>query len=136
MLASILVVTLVTTVVSAERRRRKEAASLSAIDFVRTSFASRLARGEPMEELLLQIVEALHDSYKLDASELWLNAGGLLRRTASDPLGESAAFPLTPAEEAIAANARVSGPAWVKVWLPALLDGRPEQPLRIAPISV
>jgi len=46
-----------------------------------------------------------------------------------------AAIPITPAEETIAANARVSGSAWVRVWLPALLEGRDLAPLRVAPVS-
>ena len=136
MLAGILLLTIATAIVSSERRRRRESASLTAIDFVRTSFASRLARGEPMEELLLQVVEALRDSFRLDTAEIWLSHGGLIRRAVSDPgLGELHVT-LTPAEEGIAATARVSGRAWVKVWLPALLQDRPERALRIAPVGV
>jgi signal transduction histidine kinase len=136
MLAAIVLVTVVTAVVSSERHRRRESASLNAIDFVRTSFASRLARGEPMEELLLQVVEALRDSFRLDSAEIWLCASGVIRRAVSDPAGEPRQVTLTQAEESIAANARVSGRAWVKVWLPALLDGRPERGMRIAPAGV
>jgi signal transduction histidine kinase len=136
MLAAIALVTVVTAIASSERRRRRESASLTAIDFVRTSFASRLARGEPMDELLLQVAEALRDSFGLDSAEIWLSLGGLIRRAVSDPPGEASQVTLTQAEESIAANARVSGRAWVKVWLPALLDGRPERGMRIAPAGV
>jgi signal transduction histidine kinase len=136
MLAAIVVVTAIAAINSSERRRRRQSASLTAIDFVRTSFASRLARGEPMDELLLQVVEALRDSFHLDSAEVWLDRGGAIRRTVSDPPGEARQVSLTPAEDAIAANARVSGRAWVKVWLPALLDGRPERGLRIAPAGL
>ncbi len=136
MLAAIVVVTVVAAIISSERRRRRESASLTAIDFVRTSFASRLARGEPMDELLLQVVEALRDSFHLDGAEVWLDTGGAIRRTVSDPPGEARQVTLTSAEESIAANARVSGRAWVKVWLPALLDGRTERGLRIAPAGL
>ena len=63
LVAAILLVALATSATSAVRRRRKEKASLSAIDFVRSSFASQLSRGVPMDELLLQMVEALRDGF-------------------------------------------------------------------------
>ena len=72
LVAAIVVVALGTSAASALSRRRRETKSLSAIDFVRTSFASQLARGVPIDELLLQMVEALRDGFKLDVSELWL----------------------------------------------------------------
>ncbi len=130
------VITVAMGLISGERRRRKAAASLSAIDFVRSSFASRLARGDPMDELLIGVVEALDNAFKLDAAELWLHEGGELRRTASNPRRDDAVLNVTPAEESIIANAGVSGLAWAKVWVPALLEGRAETPLRIAPVSV
>jgi signal transduction histidine kinase len=133
MLAAMVGITVVSGLVSTERRRRRAAASLTAIDFVRASFASRLARGDPMDELLAQIVEALRDAFKLDAAEIWLYDTAVLRRVASSPRRDPLQISLTPADASIAANAHVSGPAWAKVWLPALLDGRAEVPLRIAP---
>ena len=136
MLGAMLAITLVASVVASERRRRREAASLNAIDFVRSSFASRLARGVPMDELLLEIVEALHDTFKLDSSELWLDSAGILRLHASEPGRAARPIPVSPSEESIAANARISGSAWLKVWLPALLDSRQAGSLRVAPISV
>jgi signal transduction histidine kinase len=77
----------------------------------------------------------MRDSFKLDAAELWLNDGGLLRLTASEPKRDRAPIQITPAEESIAVNARVSGAAWAKVWLPELLRDRPETYLRVAPVS-
>src|SRR5207302_4202122 len=102
---------------------------------VRTSFASQLARGVPMEELLLQMVEALRDGFKLDAAELWLCEGGSLRLAAAEPRAERQPIPITPAEEAIAANAHVSSASWARVWMPALLEGRDHATLRLAPVS-
>jgi signal transduction histidine kinase len=121
---------------SAERGRRRQTASLNAIEFVRTSFASRLARGEPMDELFLQVVEALHDSLRLDAAEIWLHDGGMLERVARAPHDVPVQIAVTPQEEPIIANAVVSGPAWVKTWLPALLENRQSASLRFAPLSV
>jgi len=133
---AMVVITFAAGLISGDRRRRRAAASLTAIDFVRSSFASRLARGDPMDELLVQVVEALRDVFKLDAAELWLYAAGILKRIASNPQRAAAELSVTPAEESIIANARVSGAVWAKVWLPALLEDRVEVPLRIAPVSV
>jgi signal transduction histidine kinase len=135
LVAAILVVALATAAFTTMARRRRETASLSAIDFVRSSFASQISRGVPMGELLLQMVEALRDGFKLDVAELWLCEGGSLRLAASEPRAQMKAIPITPAEETIAANAHVSSASWARVWLPALLEGREQAILRVAPIS-
>ena len=135
LVAAILVTAVATSAASALARRRKETASLSAIDFVRSSFASQLNRGVPMDELLLQMVEALRDGFKLDAAEVWLCEAGALRLAAAEPTTARSPIPITPAEETIATNARVSSAAWAKVWLPALLDRRNGTTLRVGPVS-
>jgi signal transduction histidine kinase len=118
------------------RQRRREAASLSAIDFVRGSFASRLAHGEPMDDLLPEAVEALCDSLRLDNAQIWLSEGRELRLAVSNPKREAPGIPLLPNIDTIAANARVSGRPWAKIWLPELLPDRADAALRIAPVSV
>jgi signal transduction histidine kinase len=135
LVAVIVVVALATAAATAAARRRREAASLSAIDFVRSSFASQLSRGVPMTELVLQMVEALRDGFNLDVAELWLCEAGNLRLAASEPSAPTKVIPITPAEETIAANAHVSSAAWAKVWLPALLDERDQAILRVAPVG-
>lgn len=135
LLAALLLIGVVYSLFSARARRRQEGASLSAIDFVRSSFASQLNRGTPMDELLLQMVEALRDGFKLDNAELWICEGGSLRLAASEPHIERKPIAITLAEEMIAANARVSSAAWAKVWLPALLEARDGAALRVAPVS-
>ncbi len=135
LVAAILVVALATAAATGVTRRRREGASLSAIDFVRSSFASQLSRGVPMDELLLQMVEALKDGFKLDAAELWLCETGSLRLAAAEPRKERKPIPISPAEETIAANAHVSSAAWAKIWLPALSEGRDQATLRVAPVS-
>jgi len=135
LVAAILVIAVATSAASALARRRKETASLSAIDFVRSSFASQLNRGVPMDELLLQMVEALRDGFKLDAAEVWLCEAGALRLAAAEPTTARSPIPITPAEETIATNARVSSAAWAKAWLPALLDRRNGTTLRVGPVS-
>jgi signal transduction histidine kinase len=135
-LVALAVITVAASLISAERSRRRQAASLDAIDFVRTSFASRLARGEPIDELLVQVVEALRDSLRLDAAEIWLAEQGVLKRVARAPVDHEVDFAITPEEESISANAGVSGTAWIKTWLPALLEDRLSESLRAAPLSV
>jgi signal transduction histidine kinase len=135
LVTAIVVIAVATGAATAIARRRREAASLSAIDFVRSSFASQLSRGVPMAELLLQMVEALRDGFKLDAAELWLCENGNLRLAASEPSAPPKAIPISPAEETIAANAHVSSASWARVWLPLLLEGRDQAILRVAPVS-
>ena len=121
--------------VSSGARRRRAGASLSAIDFARGSFASQLSHGVPMAELLLQLVEALRNTFQLDSAELWLLEDGRLVLVAAEPTEERPPIAVTTAEQSIAANARVSSAAWARTWLPELLDGRPDPNLRVAPIT-
>ena len=133
---SIFIVTAATALHGSFGRRRRDAASLTAIDFVRSSFVSRLAHGEPTDELLSQVVQALRDSLKLDAAEVWLSEAGELSLTVSDPRRDAARIRLLPNIDSIAANARVSGRPWATVWLPELLPEKTDAALRIAPISM
>ena len=122
--------------VATSLHRRRGTGGISAIDFARGAFARQLSQGVPMAELLLQIAEALRDTFKLDVAEVWVCEGGALSLAAAEPARERTPISLTPAEESIVANARVSGVAWAKVWLPALLEGRADASLRVAPIAV
>src|SRR5438874_8370790 len=88
-----------------------------------------------MDELLLQMVEALRDGFKLDAAEVWLCEAGALRLAAAEPTTARSPIPITPAEETIATNARVSSAAWARVWLPAVLDRRNGTTVRAGPVS-
>jgi len=135
-LGAMVLITLGAGLASGRRRRQRAALNLAAIDFVRNSFASRLARGDPIDELLVQVVESLCDAFKLDAAELWLDDGGVLSIASSSPAPRKAELKVTPAEESIIANAHVSGAPWAKVWLPGLLEGRAGTAMRIAPVSV
>ncbi|MDQ6880073.1 MAG: histidine kinase [Candidatus Dormibacteraeota bacterium] len=135
LLISILLAGVLYSAVSSGARRRRAGASLSAIDFARGSFASQLSHGVPMADLLVQLVEALGRTFQLDAAELWLLEGGRLALVASEPNKERPSIAVTAAEQSIAANARVSSVAWARMWLPELLDGRPDPSLRVAPIT-
>jgi signal transduction histidine kinase len=94
-----------------------------------------LSRAVPLDELIVELAESLRTALVLDATEVWTGSGGLLERVTSDPERGWASLTLAPAEESVVALAGVSGPAWLEVWLPALLEDRGGGPLRVAPMA-
>lgn len=104
-------------------------------DLALRTFGTRLTRAIPLDELLLQVAELLRKSMNLAAAEVWTGSEGRLERVVSVPHGPPASITLSPKEEGVVARAGTSGPAWVKVWLPALLAGRTDSGLRVAPAS-
>src|SRR5207244_4049946 len=89
------------------------------------------------DELLLQLAESLQKTMALQRAEVWTrSAGGRLERAVSVPDRGSAQLALGSEEEAVVARAGVSGPAWVRVWLPSLVSGSEEDAvMRVAPIT-
>jgi signal transduction histidine kinase len=134
-LAAMALATVTYVAITAIRGQRRDAARLGAIGFVRNSFASRLDRTIPLNEVLRDMTESLRRNLGLDAAEVWTASSGALERTVSDPERGPARFPLTGPEESIVAHAPVSGIAWAKVWLPAVLAERNGATIRIAPVS-
>lgn len=134
-LAAMALATVAYVAITAIRGQRRDAARLGAIGFVRSSFASRLDRTIPLNEVLRDMTESLRRNLGLDAAEVWTASGGALERTVSDPERGPARFPLTGPEESIVAHAPVSGIAWAKVWLPGVLAERNGATIRIAPVS-
>src|SRR3984893_1127224 len=134
-LSAMALATVAYVAITAIRGQRRDAARLGAIGFVRSSFASRLDRTIPLDEVLRDMTESLRRNLGLDAAEVWTASGGALERTVSDPERGPARFPLTGPEESIVAHAPVSGIAWAKVWLAGGLGGRTGAPIRIAPVS-
>ncbi len=104
-------------------------------DEVLRNFGSRMSRSIPLDELLLQMVESLRRTLALTSAEVWAASGGMLERAVSDPDRPRVQIQITAAEEATLARAGVSGPAWVKIWLPELLAGREQGTLRVSPIT-
>jgi signal transduction histidine kinase len=103
-------------------------------DEVIRSFGSRLSRAIPLDELMLQMAESLRKTLALDVAEVWTGTGGQLERTVSDPERPHARMQLESSEVQVVARAGISGPAWVKVWMPKLLIAEDEQ-MRVAPIT-
>jgi signal transduction histidine kinase len=135
LIAVLAAATIAYATVATIRRQRRDTASLRAIGFVRSSFASRLDRTIPLTEVLRDMAESLRKNLALQAVEVWTSADGVLTRTVSDPERAPATLSVTSSEESIVAHAPVSGPAWAKVWLPAILADRDGATIRIAPVS-
>jgi signal transduction histidine kinase len=99
------------------------------------TFGSRMTRAVAMDELLLQLAESLRKTMGLACAEIYTCAGGVLDRTVSVPDAGPKSIVLADRERPVVARAGVSGSAWASVWLPALLSGREQAQLRVAPIS-
>jgi signal transduction histidine kinase len=115
------------------RVSRRQSARLAAIDFVRATFAFRLAEGDRLDELLPQVVRALSHAFALDAAEVWLVAEDGLFLTAAEPARNATLAHVPPLERVLEGGA-VLGMAWVGAWLPALLQVWPGATVRVAPV--
>jgi signal transduction histidine kinase len=132
----IVVITVLATLVATERQRRRQAASMHAIEFVRGSFTSRMVRGDPIDVLLREVVEALRSFLKLDRAEFWVLESETLRLQVADPPADGRVLPIAAELKPVLLNAPVSGAAWARTWLPDLLTARsPGEGLRLAPVS-
>ena len=104
-------------------------------DEVIRTFGSRLTRALPLDELLLQLAESLKKTMSLSVAEVWTRGvGGHLDRAVSVPDRGPAHLALGAEEETVVARAGVSGVAWARIWLPAIIRSDDEV-LRVAPIT-
>ncbi len=99
------------------------------------TFAGRMSRAVPLDELLLQLAESLHKSLGLVSAEVWTGTDGVLDRVASVPSRVAERIKLTPDELAVVARSHVSGNAWVQVWIPELLAGRSGSLVRVVSVT-
>jgi len=104
-------------------------------DEVLRTFGTRLTRAIPFDELLLQLAESLRSGLALQAAEVWTGSGGRLDRVVSVPDRGPAHLGLTTDETSVVARARVTGHAWLEVWLPRLLAGRGDAIVRSASVT-
>ncbi len=114
--------------------RRVVLSDSGAADEAVRSFGSRASRSVPLDDLLLQAAESLRTSLGLVSAELWVVVGDSLSLKISEPERRCARIPLGTAETGSIARSGVSGPAWLRVWLPDLLADRGDEPVvRAAP---
>jgi signal transduction histidine kinase len=99
------------------------------------TFGARLTRAIPFDELLLQLAESLRKSLALQLAEVWTGSAGHLERVVSVPERGPGRLVLSEEEQPVVARARVSGSAWLQVWLPRLLEDRGDAAVRMAPIT-
>jgi signal transduction histidine kinase len=99
------------------------------------NLTARMTRAVPMDELLLQLAESLHDSSATGGAEVWVASDEALVRTVSVPSLPAERLELGAEEQRVVARARVSGNAWVAMWAPALLKGREDEIVRVAPMT-
>lgn len=104
-------------------------------DEVLRTFGSRLSRSIPLDELLQQMAESLRKTLGLRCAEVWTATPGALELAVSDPEQDRRRLTVSASEEGTLTRAGVSGPAWVKVWVPELLAGREDATVRVAPIT-
>jgi signal transduction histidine kinase len=103
-------------------------------DAIKT-FAGRMSRAVPMDELLLQLAESLKKSLALTASEVWTGSAGTLDRAVSVPDRGVAHLSLQGEELGVATRAHVQGNAWLQIWMPGLLAGRDDRQVRAAVVA-
>ena len=104
-------------------------------DEVLRTWGSRLSRSIPMDELLLQLAESLRKVLVLRRAEIWTGTPGRLDLAVSVPDRTAKPLLLGVEERPVITRAGVTGNAWLEVWLPALLEGRTNAQLRVAPAS-
>ncbi len=98
------------------------------------TFGSRLTRAVPMDELLLQLAEVCTTHLSLVDAEVWAGTDGRMSLAASVPDRSAPPIALGEAELPVVSRARVSGRGWAEVWLPELVEGRGDGPLRVVPM--
>ena len=98
------------------------------------SFRGHMSRAVPLDELLQQAVENLRSAMRVPSAEVWVAVGDSLRLKVADPERKRPKVLLGTAETGAVARAGVSGPAWLKVWMPGFLVDR-EAEVRLAPIA-
>lgn len=101
------------------------------------TFGTRMTRAVPMDELLLQLAETLHESMATTRAEVWVGESGWLERKVSVPDRGPGRVHLVGPELSAVSVARVSGTAWGNMWVPDILAGVDEttQDARVAPIT-
>ena len=99
------------------------------------AFGDRAARELPADELLRRLAEALRDSLGLATVEVWTRDEAGLGRLLSLPHRAAAVPRLGPAAADALQRSGVAGEAWLRLWVPELLEGRGDAQVRVAPAA-
>ena len=99
------------------------------------AFGDRAARDLPVEELLRRLAEALRDSLGVTTVEVWTRDEAGLGRLLSLPHRAAAVPRLGPAATDALQRSGVAGEAWLRLWVPELLEGRGDAQVRVAPAA-
>lgn len=86
------------------------------------------------DELLRQLAEALSRSLSARQVEIWTESPSGLSRVLALPARSLAVDTLPPAAVDALQRTDVAGAAWLRLWLPDLLDGRGPE-IRLAPVT-
>ena len=116
-----------------EMARRRVYGERRSPDEAIQTFGSRMSRAVPMDEILLQLAESLKLSMQLETAEVWTGNDGVLERVVSAPERADAGSSC-PRRSCRSSAARVSGNAWLQVWVPSLVADRGECLVRVAPV--
>ncbi len=99
------------------------------------TWGSRLTRAIPLDELLLQLAEALRKSMQLRSAQIWVGGDGRYEIAAMVPHRPAGPYLVGEKELAIVSRAGVSGGTWLDIWLPGLVDAEQAAMTRVAPIA-
>jgi signal transduction histidine kinase len=99
------------------------------------TFGDRAARELPADELLRRLAEALRDSLGLSTVEVWTRDEAGLGRLLSLPHRAAAVARLGPVAADALQRSGVAGEAWLRLWVPELLEGRGDAQVRVAPAA-
>jgi signal transduction histidine kinase len=119
-----------TTMVSRQEASAEEVVS---------TFGARMSRAVPMDELMLQAAESLKATIASAGAEIWVGTDGALSRSVTVPARPAQKLVLGERERVVVGRARIGGPSWASVWLPAIAGERADDPdvadLRVAPVA-
>jgi signal transduction histidine kinase len=99
------------------------------------AFSGRMSRAIPLDELVLQAAESMRGGLRLRAVEVWRLVGDVLTPWLGDPDLHRPPVPLGGVAPAAVVQAGLSGHGWMQVWLPAMLAGREDSYVRLAPMA-
>ena len=100
-------------------------------------FGDRVSRGVPIDELLIELAQAVRRGFTARRAEVWRLEGPAWQRVVAVPDGPPIAVDLPPAELAALGRVGTAGEAWLELWAPTLAgarrDGRVGVTVRLAP---